>query len=255
MAEENNTEGQELNFELRSDEVREIMGKLPHWMIRNGIAVILISLLILLWGSFYFKYPDKIKGMISITSENPPANLLAKSSGKISMLFVKDNQQVKKNEILAVIENPASFNDMSELMISLKPFSSFFLNNEQINPPEINITGNIKLGECQDAYASFMKNLGDYLYFIELNYYPKKIRSLEDELQMQTQYLEKLNGQRDILEENLNLSRKDFNRDSILFTKGIIPQADYEKRKSEFLNHRYDYENSQYGWKYISPYA
>ena len=48
------------NTELRSEAVQNIIGYIPHWIIRWGITVIFLIVLVLLVGSWFFKYPDVI---------------------------------------------------------------------------------------------------------------------------------------------------------------------------------------------------
>ena len=82
----------EETIELRSEEIDEILGKAPNWIIRRGIMVIFFVLAILFVGSWFYKYPDVISTKVVITTENVPAILAAKSSGSISKIFVKENQ-------------------------------------------------------------------------------------------------------------------------------------------------------------------
>ena len=53
-------EDKDENIELRSDKVRSIIGQIPPWIIRSGISVILLVIIALLVGSYYFKYPYTI---------------------------------------------------------------------------------------------------------------------------------------------------------------------------------------------------
>jgi hypothetical protein len=53
-------ENKDENIELRSDKVRSIIGQIPPWIIRTGISVILLVIVALLVGSYYFKYPYTI---------------------------------------------------------------------------------------------------------------------------------------------------------------------------------------------------
>jgi hypothetical protein len=48
----------EKDFELRSEEVQEILTRVPHWMIRWGSLVILFILLSLFVVAYLIKYPD-----------------------------------------------------------------------------------------------------------------------------------------------------------------------------------------------------
>ena len=71
------------NIELRSDSVQEILGKMPSWIIRVGSGLIFLVVLILVIGSWFFSYPEIIESKLVLTTENPPAELIARSNGKI----------------------------------------------------------------------------------------------------------------------------------------------------------------------------
>ena len=45
-------------LESRSEDVQEILGYVPRWIVRWGITVIFISILVLLVGSWFFRYPE-----------------------------------------------------------------------------------------------------------------------------------------------------------------------------------------------------
>lgn len=44
--------------EVRSEEVQEIMGKMPPWMVRSGITMIAVMVVLALTGAWFFRYPD-----------------------------------------------------------------------------------------------------------------------------------------------------------------------------------------------------
>ena len=49
-----------MNIELRSEEVQEVMGQIPAWIVRWGITLLFLVVVALLVGSCFFKYPDVI---------------------------------------------------------------------------------------------------------------------------------------------------------------------------------------------------
>jgi HlyD family secretion protein len=102
-------------IELRSEEVQEIIGRTPNRLIQYGITVIFSIVVLLLVGSFFFKYPDVIHARIVLTGNNPPAEIKARTNGKITQFFIKDKQYVKKDEILGIIESTADYNDFQKL--------------------------------------------------------------------------------------------------------------------------------------------
>ncbi len=84
----------EPNIELRSEEVQEILGRPPRWIVRVGTTVIFAVVVGLFVGSYFFKYPDILSATITVTTENLPAEVTAKTSGKIDTIFVSEKQHL-----------------------------------------------------------------------------------------------------------------------------------------------------------------
>ena len=68
------------NIELRSEEVQEILGSSPYWIVRWGITLIAFIFLLLLAGSAIFKYPDMINASVTLTGTVPPAEIVSRST-------------------------------------------------------------------------------------------------------------------------------------------------------------------------------
>ena len=103
------------DIELRSEEVQEVMGQIPAWIVRWGITILFIVVLVLLVGSYFFRYPDVVTTEMILTSQLPVGKVVVRSSGKISELYVSNRQEVKSGALLAVIENPARTEDVLRL--------------------------------------------------------------------------------------------------------------------------------------------
>lgn len=232
--------------EIRSEEVDEIMGKSPAWIIRWGITVIFIVLAALIVGSYFFKYPDVINSTIVVTTENIPVTLIAKTNGKIEKLFVKDKQFVNKYDVLALIENPANYNDIISLkkqLDSLKQFTHAFKEYDSLQYFTFN--NNLQLGSFQTEYLSFLKNMLDYQLFIKMDYQHKKIKSIKLQIGKYYQLNRKLLQQNKLKAEELDLTSKQYERDSSLLNNNTISQADFEKSKNILLQQKYAFENTR----------
>lgn len=55
-------------IELHSKEVQDLMGRMPSWLIRNGIVMVILLLMVLVAGSWAFKYPDIITAPVVVTA-------------------------------------------------------------------------------------------------------------------------------------------------------------------------------------------
>ncbi|HAN18625.1 MAG: hypothetical protein A2X13_13645 [Bacteroidetes bacterium GWC2_33_15] len=224
-------------IELRSNDVQEILSRPPKWIVRWGITIILIVVVILIAGSWFFKYPDIITAKIVLTTENPPSPVVAKTSGKIQNLFVTDKQEVKKNQVLAVIENPANFNDISIIIEKLNNFNSDSYSNEIFS-------GSYNLGTIQSYYADFIRNLDEYQKLVQMDYHQKKINLLKKEIIQYTKYLANLKVQNNLQKREYELIVNQFYRDSTLHDQQLISEAEFEKSKSSLLSKQFSLEQS-----------
>lgn len=233
----------ETNIEIRSEEVQEILGFIPHWIIRVGIGVIFTVLILLFIGSWFFKYPDIISSSISITTENPPAALVAKTSGNIDRLFVVDKQNVIKGQVIAIVENTANYKHIIELNRKLDSLQVFFLN---YNTGLMNGFNPLyELGQLQGTYSTFLKLYFEYKNFIEMDYHNLKIQALQKQLEQNSFQLKGQRRQADLLKKELALVAKQFSRDSGLYVKKVIPASEYEKAEQIFIQKKYSWESSK----------
>ncbi|MBN2729130.1 MAG: HlyD family efflux transporter periplasmic adaptor subunit [Bacteroidales bacterium] len=225
--------------ELRSEEVQEVLGEVPHWILRWGLFIIATILLNLFVGSWLFKYPDIISGTMTLTSLTPPVSIVSKTNGRLKELYVGDKSSVKMDEYLAVIENPASTEDMITLKNKLT-----LLKRHPDSVFSFDINSNFQLGNVQETFTSFIRSLSNYQIFIEQDYYPKKLESLYKRLQDFREYYIVLKRQQDIVEEQLQISTYRFQRDSMLLMKECISPKELEDTKTKYLQSRFTIESS-----------
>ena len=226
-------------IEIRSDEVQELLGQVPKWIIRWGTSALLMIFLLVIIGSGLFKYPEIQPSTIILTTENPPAKLVANTYGKIVRLFIEDKQKVKAGDHIVLIESAADYQNVLEIEKLLKNFRQ---NTDKGIYPEIEKS--YSLGEIQSFFASFIKSYKNYLKFININYHEKKIKGIKQELKKYDIFYLRLNEQSDVLKKELVLAKKQFGRDSILFRQGVLSSSDYEKSESSLLKKEYAYKET-----------
>jgi HlyD family secretion protein len=233
------------NIEIRSDEVQEIIGKSPSWLLRSGLTVILVFLLFLLLGSWVFHYPDIIRARIIVLSENPPAHIVARTTGKIDQLFVQDNDSVKKDQLIAILENAANYEDVIQLEEDLQPLNGFFITFDTLYYKKL--SPDYRLGDIQPDFSSFLRLYNNYISFIRLNYFPQKISSLKEQEHMQKIYYDRLWTQRQILENEYQITYEQFKRDSNLYVREVLSLVDYKNSESALLQKKYAFNGARTG--------
>jgi HlyD family secretion protein len=228
-------EKQSRKIELQSNEIEDMLGRVPGWITRNGVILFVFLLALLIFGSWIFKYPDIKRASIVVTSVNPPADLEARTSGKIVDLFVNDNQFVRAGEVLAMIENPANFEDMIQLKEGI-----FFLDTTQLEdiPGDLPELTNAKLGTVQTDYSLFLKAYRDYAEFKRLDYHQRRIQLARAELVKQQEFGRSLAERARIAKEEYDLSQNQATRDADLYIESVVSEADMETSRAEMLAKR-----------------
>ena len=235
----NETIIQKSNIELRSDEVQEVMSRVPPWILRRGITTLFVIVTALLIGSWLFKYPDTITANITVTSLEPPASIIARSTGKIDEIYAKNNQSVTAGTPLAIIQNPANSDDMLTLIRLMREWEISGYPDDKAD--EFFVEKSFSLGAIQSVYAAFINSLSDYQNYKKLNYYPQKIASQKQQLIAQQEYHNRIIRQASVVSEQFHTSKSIFERDSILVSKKVISGNEYDISKSSFLQNKQSY--------------
>lgn len=223
-------------IELRSEEVQEVMDRVPPWIQRCGITVLFGIVLILLIGSYWFKYPDVITAEVTISTKEPPAYILSRVSGGLERLCVVNGQNVNTHTILAVIENPANPKDVFTLWNTLQKWKFCRYSLEE-GEKLFNLPGNIRqnFGEIQTVYASFISSFSECVHAKKLGYYAKKMVLLEKQLSSQEIYYDQVKSQYDLAIEQQKLAHLTYSRDSILYSRNAMVAAEFEQSSSQYL--------------------
>lgn len=210
------------------------MGTPPGKIVRWGTTLIFSVFILFIFFAWIIRYPDKVLSPVEITTENPPVTLVSKITGNIKHLYVKDEEEVIKGQILAVMETAASMRDI----MALRTFVDTLLTS---NYPDISDIPELKdLGELQASFGIYRKCVSDLSAFLKNDYYGNKIISVRQELEGLGLYLAQLRESERLISENLKLEMNRFRRDSILSSGKTIPDAELERSRQELNRQRID---------------
>jgi HlyD family secretion protein len=215
-------------IELRSEEVQEVMGKIPVWILRWGITVLFLVVMALIIGSCFFKYPDVITTEMTLTGRSPAAQVVARVSGKLSKMYVRDGQEVTRGDLLAIIENPASPEDV------------FRLKEKKEERGE-----ELSLGDIQPSYTAYLQSLHEYENHYALNYYPKKIAAMQRQIEQYFAYYQNMERQQSVVEAQHMIARQQYERDSTLFARQVLSPSEHETARNVLLQSLYTLENGK----------
>jgi multidrug resistance efflux pump len=226
-------------IELRSEEVQEILTKVPHWMIRWGNVLFLSLILMLLFMSWFVKYPDIIPSEALITTQIPPQKEYAKITAKIDAILVEDNQEVKNNKPLAILENTANYKNVYKLKSVIDTIT---VNSKAFHFP-IDSLPLLFLGDIESQFALFENSYIQYKLNKELEPFSNEALANKYSISELNRRLQSLKSQRDINKTELEFTQRDLNRQKTLFDKGVISAQDYENKQLQYAQAERNYKN------------
>jgi len=222
------------DINLRSEEVQEILGTPPKWIIRNGTIIAILFFGILVTLSIIIPYPVIQEAYITISFSDPPRTLVAPKSGTISEIRVSNGQRAEKDEALLIFKAPADYNHVFTLQDYLDNIPN---ENDSLiialNPPY-----GLKLGEIQEDFLDYTEKRNQYFRQttdfnsdVNVDSYRTQISSLERSIRSSGRQKEVIAGQIDaaIREKNI-LERK--------MVQGEASQAEVNQVTREIQNYR-----------------
>jgi multidrug efflux pump subunit AcrA (membrane-fusion protein) len=220
------------NIELRSDEVQEILGHVPNWMIRWGITLFFALILSFIFLAWVIKYPDVISGEVIITTEEPPIRLVTKTTGEIDQLWFKDNTVVKKNQVVAVVLSTMDINSQTFLHKEITLIGTLSKQNKLAEYKKTDFNGTF--GELQFLYSSLQSNLDNYKRLILESDVPFNMNNLSKQINNQKALLTITLKELKTAESILKNAENKFRSDKTLFEKGVISQFEFFNREKEY---------------------
>ncbi|MBI6119606.1 HlyD family efflux transporter periplasmic adaptor subunit [Salegentibacter maritimus] len=211
----------------------------PGYLIRRGTGYIFIFFVFMLLVSGTISFDQVVKGDLVLTSLNPPVQIKVKRDGKLSAIFKKPKDSVKIGEIVAILDHPASFNDIT------------YLRNILIND-SLRISSldtlikvypvNLGLGtSLQQVYNKYLEEYHKLILENKLGENKAIEQGLIKEIDNQAAILNSKKKELQLFKNNLVISTQKLNRHQKLFEKGVISKSNLENIELEFSE-----KNQQY---------
>lgn len=212
-----------------SEQTQEILGKLPSWVIRWGISVIFLIFAGLIIGCYLIKYPQVVTAPVIITTLNPPSDLIAKATGRIDTLFAKDGELLFAGSPVAMLQNTASYDDVTEVARQLETFDMDSLTWLNVD---------YRMGELQGDFSELRRLCLDFKHYVDAENITRKKILLTAQITKYKQYLRQLLAQKSLIGSDLQYAIKGFERDSMLYSQNVISLADLERSAQAVIQKR-----------------
>ena len=169
----------EENLEVRSEEVQEILGTPPSWIVRWGTTVIIASLIALFCLSWAFKFPEKVDARVTITTLQPPIPVIAPNEGYISEYWLEEGDSVEMNTPLGKMASAANYEDVQKLEADIQRLQDFDQEAFSTYEPK----QSYQLGEIQPYYQTFVQIVQDFTFTKNTSYDRRSIRQVREQIE------------------------------------------------------------------------
>jgi multidrug resistance efflux pump len=199
------------SFELRSDEVQEILGTPPSWLVRWGTLIIFMVFLTLLFVSYLLPFHETASSSLRVTTTEPPKRLISENGGYISEILVSNEDTVSKGDPIMVFKSKARYQDV----LIIEDLINAIASNEETEIFGLQLPTDLLLGEFQDDYYDFLRKQETFGYLFEgtvekLNVFQleKKIQTIQSSLQLELRRKAKLAEQLDLAYTRQNMEER-----------------------------------------------
>ena len=227
--------------QTKSEEIIDIVERMPitfgNWLL--GLLAFILTLgFFVCW---FVKYPDTIEGAITINSTNTPIRLVATTNGQLNLL-VKASQSVQKDEVIAVIKNPADINDVRRIKRDLAAIDIQALEKSVL---AFSAQKNLRLGDIEFKYVAFLNACNDYQNFSNNNLFDRQASDFNGLISEQNKSLRQKNEVKNTRDDAYMASFKELQAQGTLLQKKIISKAQYEQLRANYLRNKENLERAE----------
>lgn len=228
-------------YNQRSEEIETIVERMPT---RFGMYITIIVLglicLMFLFG-WLVRYPDIVTGQITLNTSAAPLKLVSNINGKIKFILKKTNSPVHAGQVIAYIENAATPENVYAIDSILKKYPP---RSDNIDAIISSLPKSFSLGELNLKYYAFLNSLQNLS-----NYRNDKLLESQESNYRELLYQQKkaVKGAREketMANNSLSYARKFYLRDSVLFSKKVISEAEFDRSKLSYLAGKDQLQNS-----------
>lgn len=227
-------------FELRSEEVDEILSKRPAGIIRYGLTILGLVMLLGLFTSWYIKYPEIVKSSVMITTEIPPLKVIPRASGRLQKLLAKPNQTVKYGDFLAEIENTTRLENLPVLQTLSQQLKNYLeKSSSKVGFPSNSLT----FGDLQGEYNSLVKNYEEAERLMDDAIYTQRKKILEQQIADYRKLVVINEKQVEINAEEFKNVEIKYAADKKLYQDKVYGKLEFLNFENAFLQKKKDNEN------------
>lgn len=222
-----------------NDDARAAMSRPPGGFLRWGMWLIAAFAALLLTLAALIRYPVVVAAEVEIVQGMPPVRIIAKSSGVIDRLLVKDSALVKAGQMLAVTRQSTDFEEVQLLEVWLQSVADN--HTQEIPAPPVLLS----LGSLQSIYSETVYQLERWQRLQRLDDTALRLQSLRRQLQSAEELDAVTSRQMALLDTTIALADRNFREYSALAQSGAASKLEAEQALFILLQHKKEREQQR----------
>jgi multidrug resistance efflux pump len=215
----------------------------PTFMIRWGLSIFGLIIILVLCIAWFIRYPSIIRCNARITGQNIPREIINRSEGRITAIFVKEGQWVNEGEIIASIQSIAQPDAILKLEKMCDSLASKLMKGEQNTIPgqypvfqQFSLGLHDALGEIQAPFQQFMQSYINFCSHHGSGFYGQKPRLIKRDVSLLEEQEKWLKQQHGLLMEDVALAAENFDVYKKLSEEKVIAPVEYRGERAKYLS-------------------
>lgn len=221
-------EKEEIKVELKSEVLNEVLSTPPSWLTRSGNSLFFLVIVLILSLSYVISYPDELQGDVTIFNSRPPIEFHNAMYGKLVSLQVHDQQEVKKNQIVAQFNNAVNTKEINAMKLYLNDLS----NTSELKTMDVPISLQaIHVGGFQQGWNGLLASINEWNAIQKTNVLGNKKTSLQQEIVQRKKLLEIGQRKSKLIEREVTLQHQQTKAAQRLLAKNAISKDEFLKEE------------------------
>lgn len=224
------------NFIERSEIAQEIINTKPDFIEKWALLFFLLLLVALTAAAWFIKYPEVIEASAVLTGNNAPKEIIPRQSGRLTGLFVKNDQLVEQGEAIARIESVANPKEASDLSKKIDSSISLLAGGK---PEKLAVLFSDRLGhlgELQSSYQTFIAAWQQFNDYTINGFYDNKKSMLYNDISALQIMRQKIISQKDYAIRDNELAKTTLEMNEKLYNQKVISEEEYRQAESQYTN-------------------
>jgi len=220
--------------DMHSEDLQEIISKPPSWLLKQGISLVLLTVLLLFALSAFIRYPEILRNEMKITTDSAPKAVINKVPGNLVKIRVAEGEDVVPGQVLGYMESTAAHEQVLALMDTLTAMRRQG-GTDTNGLLRFTSATDLQLGELQGAYRDFHQAYLDYQSVKEGGLSLQRRKILEEEMENIAQQNERIGQAYALQVREVELAKAEFEKYRLLAEKKVISPMELQRQEALLL--------------------